>query len=279
MIRVGILSEANSVARSTLLINKFRELKLTGISAPVFGVPDKMIVSQAGELINGSDAIYLETPSPGLPLLRAAIRKSSHIFTRFLPRLTIPEIKNLICLGNEAGSVIQIFNPYIFLSESLDIYGDLLSPLLINIRMAASPGTTYEDQLVYLILYLIHQDKTGSKKTEALMLESDDHSFVLDLRISFHSGTVGHLVFSSRFTGDQSMIEIFRKDDAVISFQLAPLNDTKLFTSEQNALRHFVSAIKNRPAILVSLNELLQARNILHEITEKLKYSGSSLLV
>ncbi len=277
MIRMGILSDSDTGAKSTQLIQQFKELKISGLSVDTEKQGENYSQS-VSEMISNTDGIYLNLPSTPPDLLKTAIRRSNHIFTRNMPHLSSQELKELINLEDEAGCVTQIFNPYIFLSENLKLFNQLKTPCLINVRLTAEPEMPVEDQLINVILYLVMIDKSGFKRLEVLTLEGEDHSFVLDVRITFSSGSIARLIFSSQFFKDQSIVEIFQKGEPIISFQLAPLSEGKKLASEQNAIKQFIKAIRKKPAVLISLNEYLEAKLILVELKEKLKYRGSSLL-
>ena len=121
MIRIGILSGDHSDTRSIKLIRQFKEFKVTG-TVSYINKPDGISPEYSTEdLLDNSDAIYINICNPSFGLIEMAIKNSNHLFLKQIPTVPLAEIKQLANLQNEAGTVIHFFNPYVFLTENLKI--------------------------------------------------------------------------------------------------------------------------------------------------------------
>lgn len=277
MIRTGILSDKHSGSEPVQLLSLFKELKVTSV---LFDCENSTIGYSSGieEVIQSADIIYLDLPVLSAEQIKMAYRSSKHIFFRRMPQLTIDETSELINLESEAGCITQIFHPHLFLPGNLSLFRHLQIPLLVNIRLWSNPVLELSNQLrsVFLILALL--DKSSLKKLDVNTLEGDHHSYVLDIRLSYSSGSVARIIFSTHFQEDQSVLELFQISRPIISLPVHPLNQNLQGLSEQEALKEFLKAVTFQPALLISLNEYLQAQLIMQKIHEKLKLRGSLLL-
>lgn len=277
MIKTGILSASNSRMKMVELIQEVNELKITNLSLDTDTSSDSSVVLKAEEMMDTSDVLFIDIPSPGYKLLKMIIRNSNHFFSCAIPSLSAEEIKNLIMLEREAGCTTQFFSPHIFTDENLKLLSKYKNPALINVRYKADKRENIEKELQNVILYLVLLDKSEFKKVDLMSLEGENNSFVLDMRLSFSSGTIARLLFSSHLD-DDSVVEIFQHNQPVITSHLSIPDEVKQYKSEKNAIKHFIKAIKNQPATTIALSELLTTNNILEEIKDKLKSRGSLLL-
>jgi hypothetical protein len=277
MIRTGILSANRSGSEPVQLISLMKELKLTSASFNVENSNGKYS-SVEEEVVHSSDIIYIDLPVLSAELVKLAFRSSTHIFFRRIPSLTIDETIELINLENEAGCMTQIFHPHLFLPENLSLFQHVQIPLLVNIRLKAHPGVDLDDQLQLMFLILVLLDKSSIKKLDINTLEGDNHSYVLDIRLAYSSGSVARLILSTHFQEDQSVLELFQISKPIISLPVTPPDQSRQPKAEQQAIKEFIKAVKGQPAVLLSLNEFLQTRQIMQKIYEKLKLRGSLLL-
>jgi hypothetical protein len=277
MIRTAILSDNRSGSESVQLISLIKELKLTSVSFDVENPNGKFSAAEE-EVVHSSDIIYVDLPVFSAEQIKLAFRSSTHVFFRRIPSLTIDETIELINLENEAGCVTQIFHPLLFLPENLSLFQHLQIPLLMNIRLKANPVMDLDAQLRLIFLILALLDKSSLKKLDVNTLEGDNHSYVLDIRLAYSSGSIARLILSTHFRKDQSVLELFQISKPIISLPVYPPDQSLQPLSEQQAIKEFIKAVKGQPAVLLSLNEFLQARQIMQKIYEKLKLRGSSLL-
>jgi len=277
MIRTGILSDKHSGSVPVQLLSLFKELKVTSALFDMENSNSKNS-SEIEEVMQSSDILYLDLPVLSAEQVKMAYRGSKHIFFRRMPPLTIDETSELINLEDEAGCITQIFHPHLFLPGNLSLFRHLQIPLLVNIRLRSNPVLGLGNQLrsVFLILALL--DKSSLKKLDVNTLEGENHSYVLDVRLSYSSGSIARLILSTHFPEDQSVLELFQTSKPIVSLPVRSLDQTLQLLSEQAALKEFIKAITFQPALLISLNEFLQAQLIMQKICEKLKLRGSSLL-
>lgn len=276
MISTGILSDNNSGNEPVQLIALFRELKITAVSFDAENASGKNSAT-IEEIVHSSDIVYVDLPRLSAEQLKLAIRNSTHLFCRRLPSLTVEETNDLINLENEAGCVVQIFHPHLFLPENLALFRNLQKPLLVNIRLMG-PRSGLEHQLRNMLLILALLDKSSIKKLDVNTLEGENDSYVLDIRLAYSSGSIARLILSTHFQEDQSVLELFQINSPIIRLPLIPLTASGQMTSAQSAVGEFLKAVKMQPAVVISLNEFFQAQQTMQKINEKLKYLGSRLL-
>ena len=276
MIRIGILLGDGSNTESIKLIRQFNDFKVTGIVLDTDKQDTKNQEYTIEDLVSKSDATYINTCNPSFELIQMGIKQSNHLFLKQVPKLTLSETKQLISLVNEAGSIVQLFNPYVFLTENLKIQGHLKNPKFINIRLPLLTQNT-ESQLLDLLLFLSVTEKNEVKRIDVFAFEGEKKSSLLNIRIVFSTGSIAQIHLGEMFKSDQSLLEIFQMDEKYISLPSQP-NNKEILQTEQNAFNQFTKAIQHKPCISVSFNELEQTIYILDEIREKLKYSECSLL-
>ncbi|MEL7588361.1 MAG: hypothetical protein AAGU19_16755 [Prolixibacteraceae bacterium] len=276
MIRTGILSDKNSGDEPAQLIALFKELKITAVSFDAENAFGKAN-SATEEIVHSSDILYVDLPGFSAEQLKLAIRNSTHLFCRRIPSLTMEETHDLINLENEAGCVVQIFHPHLFLPENLVLFRNLQRPLLVNIRLMG-PRTGLEHQLRDMLLILALLDKSSIKKLDVNTLEGENDSYVLDIRLAYSSGSIARLILSTHFQEDQSVLEVFQINNPILQLPLTPLSTSRQMLSLQRAVGEFLKAVKMQPAVVISLNEFFQAQQIMQRINEKLRYLGSQLL-
>lgn len=277
MIRTGILSDNYSGSGPVPLISLFKEFRIT---STIFEMENSNseYSAQIEEVMQSSDFIYVDLPEFSAEQAKIAYRNSKHIFFRRIPSLTIEEAGELINLENEAGCITQIFHPHLFVPGNLSLFRHLQIPLLMNIRLRSNPVVGLDYQLRSMILILVFLDKSSLRKLDVTTLEGEDHSYVLDIRLSYASGSIARLILSTHFQEDQSVLELFQISRPILSLPVSPLHPSLELLSEQQALKEFIKAVKFQPALLISLNEFLQAQLIMQKIYEKLKLRGSLLL-
>lgn len=276
MIKIGIFSGEITDTGPINLVQQFTEFKITGIARATTKQDLAAQQYSIEDLLSNSDAAYIDIGKPPFGLIEMAIKNSNHLFLKQAPSLLLSEIKQLSNLQHEAGTVIQFFNPHVFLTENLKITGQLKKTKLINIRMPLAVDEL-ETQLVELLLFLMVAEKSELKKIDVFAFEGNNKSSMTNIRIVFSSGTSVQIQLAEVFKPAQSLIEIFQKDEKYVSLQ-AHQPSTGMKKTEQNALFNFIRVIQQKSAISISLNELEKTLFILSEIREKLKYSGCTFL-
>ncbi|MGD9557766.1 MAG: hypothetical protein AB7V25_12155 [Mangrovibacterium sp.] len=276
MIRTGILTDTDTGSKPGKALSLLKEMIFPFVIP--FGDKVGCLSAEAESAIQSSDAIYVDMTAFTADQIRTAFRSSTHVFFRRMPRLTLNETHELISLQNEACCVTQLFLPHLFLPEHLSLLKHLQRPLLINVRLKALPAGKLEQQLLKIFLFLTVLDKSTLKKLDVNTLEGEDQSYMLDIRLSYSSGSVARLILSTHFSEDQSVLELFRISKPIISLPVRDLDEIQLINSEQIALREFIKGIKGQAAVLVSLNEIYQAGLMMRDVNEKLRMRGSFLL-
>ncbi len=275
MIKIGIISKSQSEIEFIKEIQKLKEFKITGIYNP--STEEKEQHYDLDELLNTSEALYIDNiEEPKIETLKSFLRKSSHIFIRnpFISGLS--SIRQLASFQQEAGSVIQIYTPYMFHSEILNLNNKLETPLLLDMEVTIDSNTKLEQELLKTLLFLAGIEKSDFRKLEVFGLKGEQQTLI-NLHIQFVSGSIAQLkIRTSSVNSESCKIHIYQKESAPTKIETKPISDQKE-KSEQNALRHFIKGINKQDSILLSLNELQQALSVLQEIKEKLKYPNIKL--
>ena len=230
----------------------------------------------AEELVRNSDATYISLQTPSFDLIRMGIKKSNHLFLHTPPVLTPEEIRQLISLEAEAGSTVLLFNPLSYLPEQLRIMPMQQVPKWINIRLPIK-FEHLNHQLLDLLLFICSVEKSEIRKVDAFALQSQQTPNLITTHIAFKSGSVAQLELSDSSCSSQHVIEILCQNEKPIYLPVDQ-NEEALALTEKSALKQFILAIRKKQTTIVSLSDLTQALQILHEIMDKLKYSGCSLL-
>jgi|GEM_PF-3204470 hypothetical protein len=277
MIRIGILSKVASPSASIKLIQHFKSFKITGIVDDIVSQDNSHQKYTIEELITNSDACYIDVDQPSFDLIQMGIKKSNHLFLRSVPALSIYETRQLINLVNEAGTCLMIFNPLTYVSENIQILDHLTKLKLISIRLKLDPEE-FEKQFLSLLLYLKTIEKSEIKRIDVFALEGENQLSLINLRISFSTGSIAQIDLSEKFSSKHSFIEIFQNDESIISLPSNHIENRAIQSTEKNALQNFIHSIQKNPAIIISLSELEEALTSLNEIKDKLKYLNNTPL-
>ena len=273
MIRIGILEDPASIKDSARIIDQIRELKI--INAAFNSTTDEDLLSSAKKIICASDAIYFGIDRPASGLIKQIIRSGMNIYFADIPDLNIKEAEELKNLESEAGCVSQIFNPYIFDPVNFKQSDKVQPPFLINAQLSPVPGVGIKGQIIRLLLFIDSLDDSISPKIEVYSLEGEKESYVMDLNLSFYSGSLAHIVISPQIKGEESQLNLFRKEGGKISLNI---KQTQKGERVLTSLENFVNAISGKPAVRISIDKLFLATQIVEEIKGKLKLRGSLLL-
>ncbi len=271
MINIGILSNKQSCIETIKIIQDLDGFKISGIQSKV--KQDSEVQSSAiEELIDSSEAVYIDgLADPEVETLKSILRKSTHVFLKE-PFFSSPSgISKLIDFQQEAGSVIQIFNPCLFFPEIVRMKGNLDLPLLIDMEVVVQELNDLETELLNTLLFLIGSEGSGFRKIEVFGLQGKDQ-LLINLHLQFISGSIAQLkLFTSKKLSGKCKLGIYQRESAPISLEL-DIFDKKNLISEQTALAHFALAIEQNKGNLLSLNELAQAVTAVQEIKDKLKF-------
>ncbi len=269
MIKIGILNNSPYAADSIMKIQQLADFEVSGIFNQVEYTKSPFALES---LLENSSAIYFDqNNAPGYELLKMIIRRSCHIFFQQPFQIKTTELKELVSLQQEAESVIQINNPFLFDREMLKIYDKLESPRLTEVNISVDSKEKIEAELLNVLLFLIKTDPGGLRKIDVFALQGERH-LVINLHIHFSSGSVSQLTFNAGEEVEQvNHFFFYTKNHAPIGFKVQPskkMNDK----NELNALGEFANKTMEKEAIILSLSDLQLATLAMQEINEKLKY-------
>lgn len=275
MIKIGIISNSCSEIEFVQEIQKLKEFKITGLLNALTDIKGQPY--SLGELLDSSEALYIDKLEvPGTESLKSFLRKSTHIFLKNPFISSLSSIRQLASFQQEAGSIIQIYNPYVFHPEILSMKDKLETPLFLDMELTIDTETKLEQELLKTLLLFSGTEKSDFRKLEVFGLQGKEQS-LLNLHIQFVSGSIAQLkVYTQKDNPRSCRINIYQKESAPVQLQIKSTFsiDEK---SKQNALNHFMKGINDQDATLLSLNELDQSITALQEIKEKLKYPNIQL--
>ena len=275
MIKLGILAGSDPEVELVEEIQQLKIFKVTGVLRP--GEDKNEEKCAINDLLDFSDSLYVdELEEPKIESLKSFLRRSNHVFLKKPFFSSLSGIRQLISFQQEAGSVIQLFNPCLFHPEILKLRTKLETPLLIDMEITIADETTLEQELLNMLIFLSGAEKSDFRKLEVFGLQGTKHSLI-NLHIQFVSGSIGQLkIFTNKDKPGNCKIHIHQKESPPISLEM-PAVEEKGKKAEMQALKNFAKGIRQKDCMLVSLNELFQAVSALLEIKEKLKYPNIKL--
>lgn len=274
MLNVAVLSGDDYGHKSSALIRKFDRVQLIGISAGHNELTEKMLQFQAEKLLEGAQAVYFDQFHHRFELFRTALRNRSHLFCNSLPDFSLAELKLLLNLQHEAGSVVQLLVPPIFAPSNLKLIEQIKAPFLANVRLAATLSKGLEQQLLNLLMTIVFLDKSEFRKIDLMSIPGTQGFSLIEIRLVFTSGSVARLLISDQLKDEESEIEIFPDNKYTLRLDNSTQQAEEQLLSEENAFAHFVKTINGHKSLNIGLQQVIQAKFILHAIQARLNLSG-----
>ena len=269
MVKLAIISEGKTEIEFIQKIQGIKDIKITGIASPA---KENEHLYNTDELLDQSEAVYLESlKTPSTETLKSFLRKSTHIFLKEPFISSLSSIRQLGNFQQEAGSIIQIYNPFFFHSDVLRMKDKLETPLLLDVEVTVKDKSELEQELLKTLLFIAGTEKSDFRKLEVFGLQGDKQALI-NLHFQFVSGSIAQIkLYTQKSNRANCRINIYQKESDPLQLELQTSADL-CEKSEQNALKQFAKAIKTQEGNLITLTELLQALGALEEIKEKLKY-------
>lgn len=276
MIKLGIFGDQTIHPQLAKQLKKLPGCDLTGAyfygnSEVIAGVN---VLSGPNDLMDISDAILLLTDkSISIDLIRQILRKSKHVYLKSIPNFQIREIKELIDLEKEAGTVTFIYNPFNYIPYFNPDNHRYEKPFLINLRTSFEGETIKAShEMLLLVTALSRVAQSNLKKLDVFGLSEPTDRLILSLRIEFDNGCVINLTISQEKL--PGYCEIFEPNGRTKFEFKHPLY--LLFphlNHEYTAISNFIRHISEHDTTTSSFDNLLSGVQILHEIREHLRFN------
>ncbi len=288
MLNIGLIGNTEILQPYVKRIQKNKKINIIGKSSVGsndqlnsfhFSIPEFNRV----ELIERADIILIDNSSL-LPfrLLCDIVKKSKHIFTTEYLNLSIEECSQLVKLANEAGSVIQVSNPFYFIPAMLWLNENISSPSFIDVsHFPASPKIGNNTLLPLLLMFL---DLTGinPKKIGAVLFRSGQkESDFINVRLEFGDASVVNLNYGTIESLNEFKIKAYSPNQFVtIDFV------NKSFTCNNKAIDLtnyppesefdiFIDTIINKTKIISSIEDYYFALRTIQKIDKKISQFSS----
>lgn len=274
MLNLAVLSGDKLGHECSALIRKFRDVRLVGISAGHNELTYKMLQFQAEKMLESAQTVYFDQFPHRFDLFRAAIRNRNHLFCNSHPDFSTEELKQLIKLSQEAGSIIQVLSPVLFYRHNLKLMSTLQAPFLADFRLTLLPGQSLEHRLSELLMLLVLPDKSELRKIDIMAIPADKTYKMLEIRLAFTSGSVARFLFSEHLKESEQLAIIIPENASLFRIQL-PANSTEVLrTSEEQAFAHFLKNLHEKNTAGIGLPQLLQISQIMQAIRNRLNVPG-----
>lgn len=275
MLTVAVLSGDDFGTRSTKIVQKFEGITLTGHSAGHNELTEKMLYFQAESLVRDSRIVYFDQFRHRFELFRQAIRNRCHVFLNSLPDFTPTEMKQLSKLAAEAGSVVLYASPTLFLKNNLKLIDQVQSPFLADIRLSGTRNAEFEKHLFDLLLLIVLLDQSEFRKVDLMNLPETEGQNLVEIRLSFTSGSVARILLSDQIKPADAGIEVFCPGKRLIRLDLPGTDDDLSLQAEENAFARFMKLVGGADLAQTGLNQLIQAQYILLSLRLRLNPDGT----
>ncbi len=224
------------------------------------------------ELLERSDALILDdhTLLP-YPLIKDAIKRNKHLFFADYPEFSNEQFRELIKLIEEAGTTIQIKNPFIYNHPIQWITKKLSSSSFIDVSIHTEINDHFN--LVEVILLLLKMGDLKLKKIRPLFFKNDEKQYRFNnIRFEFDNSSVINLSLLKSSADESFIIKVFNNEEIITANVLKSIvevnsNPVSLKSHKfSNEYDSFFKSIRKKQAPDTSLNDFYMAKNALDEI-------------
>ena len=277
MIKLGIFGDQTT---NTELLDQLKNMPEVEVAGVYFSgnvvVPDGFtVLSSPTGLMDISDAILiLSDKSISNDLVRLILRKSKHVYLKTIPNFHISEIKELIDLEKEAGTVTFIYNPFNYIPYFDPFINKYEKPLLINLRTCFEGEVIKPSHEMLLLVTALNRVVQSNYKTiDVFGLNESGNRLILNLRVEYDNGCVINLTLSQEKL--PGYCEIFDQNGRInFEFQTPLYILYPHLNQEYTAISNFVRHIQNQDKKANSFDNLLNGVQIVHDIREHLRFNG-----
>lgn len=288
MLNIGLIGNTEILEPYVKLIQKNRQINVVGKSSVGinthlnsfhFSIPELNRI----ELIERVDAILIDDSSL-LPfsLLCDIVKKSKHIFTIEYLNLNIDECFQLVKLANEAGSVVQISNPFYFMPAVQWMNKNIATPTFLDISYFTSKSKNNNNLLLPLLLMLLKITGISPKKIGAVLFQSNQKKWnFYNVRLEFGDASVVNLNYGNLDSSNEFKIKTYSSEQ-FITIDLVnksflcnnkPINLDGY--SPENEFDIFVETIFNKTEVISSIEDYFFALQTIQKINKKITQFSS----
>lgn len=276
MIKLGIFGDQTT---NPELLNQLKKMPEVEVAGMYFSgnavIPDgfTMLSSPTG-LMDISDAILiLSDKSISNDLVRLILRKSKHVYLKTIPNFHISEIKELIDLEKEAGTVTFIYNPFNYIPYFDPFVNKYEKPFLINLRTCFEGEVKPSHEMLLLVTALNRVVQSNYKKIDVFGLYETGNRLIVNLRVEYDNGCVINLTLSQEKL--PGYCDIFDQNGRIhFEFQTPLYILYPHLNQEYTAISNFVRYIQEKDEKANSFDSLLNGVQIVHDIREHLRFNG-----
>lgn len=276
MIKLGIFGDQTT---NPELLNQLKKMSEVEVAGMYFSgnavIPDgfTMLSSPTG-LMDISDAILiLSDKSISNDLVRLILRKSKHVYLKTIPNFHISEIKELIDLEKEAGTVTFIYNPFNYIPYFDPFVNKYEKPFLINLRTCFEGEVKPSHEMLLLVTALNRVVQSNYKKIDVFGLYETGNRLIVNLRVEYDNGCVINLTLSQEKL--PGYCDIFDQNGRIhFEFQTPLYILYPHLNQEYTAISNFVRYIQKKDKKANSFDSLLNGVQIVHDIREHLRFNG-----
>ncbi len=267
MIKLGIISGHHSSHKLTSLISQDEGIRLIESADTHKRAKELKTIDCLAEQDFQPDAILFDNYSPDFILLRRLIRERKTTYIRQIPRIRTKELEHLIKLQQEANVSAQLEIPLYNYPNNVLKLQDLKRPFLAKLNLAWE-SERLETQLIQFLLVLMKLDQSEVRKLDWMTPTEATDSNLLEIRLSFASGSGARVLLSNQIKSAKSGFDIYLPGEKTIRISTKQ-PDEKLNTAAiQNAIQHLKKPPLTQSTHLIGLEELLRAQKI-HKILQR----------
>jgi hypothetical protein len=285
MLNVGIIGDIKLMEPHISHIRQNQDVQIVGKSSIGthvqsdkfrFTIPEFNRV----ELIDRSDVLLINNFSIlRFSVLCDIVKKSKHIFTTVYPDLSIEECSQLVKLTNEAKTIFQFINPFIYLPAIRWLAKNIIFPACIEISFFNNQP---DNDLLKLISMLKGITGIDTRKTGAVSYkESQKGSEFTNIHFQFGDGTIANLNY-----GKSEESEFVIKSYADNQFVALNLNSESFYINGSpidlkpflpvNELDIFIERASGKSLEATNIEDYRSILEAVQEIDKKLsKFSGA----
>ena len=230
------------------------------------------------ELIERSDILIIDNSSTfPFQIIGDIIRKSKHIFlTEYIP-LSLHDTQQLIKLVNEAGTVIQVHNPYYYNPVIQWMNKNFMVPGYIDVSFLDSMQSENPEILFQLMTMMIGITGITPRKIDAVSygINQNKGSF-RNIRLEFNNASVYNINFGKSFQQNEFTMKAYSAGQNIfcdlVSGELICNNQPVEFEgySTDNEIDMFIDSIIRKTKVTCSLEDFFIVQNVIQKIDKKL---------
>ncbi|VAW20385.1 hypothetical protein MNBD_BACTEROID01-2027 [hydrothermal vent metagenome] len=282
MLNIGIIGKSELLEKQIKELVDYADIRILGKSSVgtktqsseyLYSIPEYNRI----ELIERSDAIFLEDSSL-LPfaLLKDAIKRNKHIFFADYPGFSHQECSELMKLTDEAGTVVQVKNPFFFNPVIQWVNANISFPFYVEINVVKNNSEENEAFLPEILMMAVKFAKRDPKKIIPTFFKGPANLFSFqNIRFEFDDSSRVNLNYTLSDTDEVFSLKVISNSDifgvnvlkGTVKAKRIPVN-LKNF-KPQKEYESFFRSINKKLAPCCGVNDYLALQQTMAEIEKK----------